>query len=396
MPNRTPWRRTSGSSGSFYSPEAGAVGRRDANCSILEFDFAAIGRYGDVAVKGMIDLGKLIFRRHEDRAMSWLRMAQLLLEGIRRHAVEGDAGDYEKFSSDMKKVEAKLNPATPAAEVLVLAGSAVKQLEHYNQGATKFLSAKAAQVQNMLGMLTRTIGDVAEVDRESLARLKRIERRLQKASAIEDILAVRAHLEQCLNHVREEAELRASQVERLTSSLEQPGDCPPSQPPEAGPADLREDAPAPIPAALTGLPPRQAAIRSLTRAMRSGQQQFAAVLQVRQLTAVNNRYGADVGDRLLLAIRTRLQQILGEDDGLFRWSGDSFVAILSRPGELSFVAWEINRAVPKSAEESFPYKSRSLILNVGVETSVFRIADFGRPNDLGAAIDRFLGVYADV
>lgn len=345
----------------------------------------------------MIEFWKLIFRRHEDKGMSWLRMCQLLLEGIRRHAVEGDAGDYERFCSDMKNLETRLNPTTPAAEVLVLAGSAVKQLEHYNRSATKFLSAKAAQVQNMVGMLTRTIGDVAEVDRESLARLKRIERRLEKASAIEDILAVKAHMEECLNHVREETELRTAQVDRLTGSLGQTDGQPHPPPAEAsGALGAGEDTSILFPDPLTGLHRRQAALRCLTNAVRVGRPQFVAVLQVRQLAAVNNRYGTEVGDLLLLAVCARLQPLIGEEDELFRWSGNSFVAALSRPGELNYVAWDINRAIPKSAKESFSFKSRSLMLNLGVEASVFRIAEFGRPDDLEASIDRILGVYADV
>jgi GGDEF domain-containing protein len=328
-------------------------------------------------------------------------MAQLLLEGIRDHAVEGDAGDYEKFRSDMKNLESKLSPATPAAEVLVLAGSAVKQVEHYNLGATKFLSAKAAQVQNMLGMLTRTIGDVAAVDRESLARLKRIERRLEKASAIEDILAVKAHMEECLNHVREETELRTSQVEKLTGSIGQTGDQaqpPPeaSEPLTADQTSLGEDVPVLIPDPLTGLHRRQAALRCFAKAVRVGRPQFVAVLQVRQLSAVNNRYGIEVGDSLLLAVCSRLEPLIGEGDELFRWSGKSLVATLSRSGELNNVAWELNRVIPKSARESFSFKSRSLMLNLGVEMSVLRVAELGRPNDLEAAIDRIQGNYAEV
>ena len=121
----------------------------------------------------MIELGKLIYRKREDRADCWYRMARLLIEGIREHAIEGDTGDYEEFRSNMKALEARLDPATPAAEVLVLAGSAVKELENYNRGATRFLSAKASQLEHMVHMLARAVQESTALDQGSVDRLKK-------------------------------------------------------------------------------------------------------------------------------------------------------------------------------------------------------------------------------
>jgi GGDEF domain-containing protein len=221
---------------------------------------------------------------------------------------------------------------------------------------------------------------------------------LEKASAIEDVLAVKAHMAECLKNVRDETKLRAAQVRRLASSLEETADdAPPHRPgADAGPAgepddghDESQDFP---PDRLTGLPGRRAALQYLSAALRRGQPQFVFALHIKQLAAVNNRYGNDIGDALLLAACARLQPVLGDGDRLFRWSGNSLVAALDRPGDLGPAASEINRAIPKHAKESFPFKSRSLMLALGVESTGLRIADFWRTDDIEAAIDQFLGI----
>lgn len=346
----------------------------------------------------MIDLGRIFDRSAEKKAEAWLRLAQLLIEAVREHAIEGDSADYKRFREDMKALQDRLSHATPAAEVLVLAGSAVKQLEDYNRGAMRFLSARAAQVQYMVGMLTRTIGDTASLDRDSLARLKRIERRLEKASAIEDVLAVKAHMAECLENLRAESKAREAQIERLANSISEPADELPADPGDeldlqAGdPANGPDDPPVADLDPLTGLSRRQAAVKCLTNAFHHGQPRMVAALRLKQLAAVNNRYGNEVGDALLLAVRARLQPVLGAGDELFRWSGNAFLAALERPGDVNLVTWELNRAIPKHAKESFPFKSRSLMLNLGVESAVFRVAEFPRAADLEAAIDQFLGL----
>jgi diguanylate cyclase len=74
---------------------------------------------------------------------------------------------------------------------------------------------------------------------------------------------------------------------------------------------------------LTGLPNRSAALTYLaTRPVG-----MVGLLDLDEFKIINDRYGHGVGDRLLIAVGTRLQQALGERGSLARLSGDEFLIV---------------------------------------------------------------------
>lgn len=84
--------------------------------------------------------------------------------------------------------------------------------------------------------------------------------------------------------------------------------------------------------ALTGLPNRILFADRLQQAMvqtlRREQQLVVVYLDIDGFKAVNDRYGHEVGDQLLVALADRMKQTLREGDTLARLGGDEFVAIL--------------------------------------------------------------------
>jgi diguanylate cyclase (GGDEF)-like protein/PAS domain S-box-containing protein len=84
--------------------------------------------------------------------------------------------------------------------------------------------------------------------------------------------------------------------------------------------------------ALTGLPNRLLLADRLQQAMvhaqRRGQQVAVAYLDLDGFKSVNDRYGHDVGDQLLIQLARAMKETLREGDTLARIGGDEFVAVL--------------------------------------------------------------------
>ncbi|MBD3796258.1 MAG: GGDEF domain-containing protein [Campylobacterales bacterium] len=53
-----------------------------------------------------------------------------------------------------------------------------------------------------------------------------------------------------------------------------------------------------------------------------------AYLDLDGFKEINDTYGHDIGDRLLISVSHRLKEILREEDMLARLGGDEFVAVL--------------------------------------------------------------------
>jgi diguanylate cyclase (GGDEF)-like protein/PAS domain S-box-containing protein len=84
--------------------------------------------------------------------------------------------------------------------------------------------------------------------------------------------------------------------------------------------------------ALTGLPNRVLLAdrlrQGMTQAQRRGQRLAVVYLDLDGFKAINDQHGHAVGDQLLMAVATRMQQTLRDGDTLARLGGDEFVAVL--------------------------------------------------------------------
>lgn len=85
--------------------------------------------------------------------------------------------------------------------------------------------------------------------------------------------------------------------------------------------------------ALTSLPNRVLLADRLSQAMvlarRSGEKLALAYIDLDGFKAVNDRFGHDVGDRLLIVLAERMKACLRECDTVARLGGDEFVAVLT-------------------------------------------------------------------
>lgn len=83
---------------------------------------------------------------------------------------------------------------------------------------------------------------------------------------------------------------------------------------------------------LTGLTNRRAmeaaASAELKRARRIGAETSVMILDIDNFKSVNDRFGHDVGDQVIVTVARAIQAIIRETDTLARWGGEEFLAML--------------------------------------------------------------------
>jgi len=104
--------------------------------------------------------------------------------------------------------------------------------------------------------------------------------------------------------------------------------------------------------ALTGLPNRTLMLERLghafQRGRRSGHTTAVFFMDLDEFKAINDTYGHQVGDELLVAVAARLTEVLRPGDSLARLSGDEFVVLcedLDDPSEADALAVRFDRAL---------------------------------------------------
>ena len=84
--------------------------------------------------------------------------------------------------------------------------------------------------------------------------------------------------------------------------------------------------------ALTGLPNRvlfeQALDQGLSQAKRHGWGLAVLFIDIDKFKSINDSYGHDLGDKVLLMVTKRLQSFIRGEDTLSRWGGDEFMCLL--------------------------------------------------------------------
>jgi GGDEF domain-containing protein len=328
-----------------------------------------------------ISIKRFLESRSEDLPAALLRMVQLLLQGIETHAVKGDAADHQKFIEDMQKIREGLGGQPAASEVLVLAGSVVKSMEEYNNRTARFIHAQCAELQAMVGMLTKTMTSIASGSEGSITRLQTIEKHLHKASMIEDFQTAKLRMSECLDTLRGEIVLQreesAQTVAHLRSEIEK------SQERMAAKPIRRTDL-------ANGVPERSEAETALVAAARENRRLFAVIFVVERVSLVNSRFGYAAGDQVLHFFAQHLVQGFSSADKLFRWSGPSFLLLMERRESHDKVRAEVTRITSQRLTTTIQVGARSVLLPVAANWAMFPVLEIRPVQLLFQQLDSFV------
>ncbi|MBL8519887.1 MAG: GGDEF domain-containing protein [Betaproteobacteria bacterium] len=124
---------------------------------------------------------------------------------------------------------------------------------------------------------------------------------------------------------------------------------------------------------LTGLVNRRAmeaaAAAELKRARRNGGITAVMILDIDHFKSINDRFGHDVGDQVIISVSTAIQAVIRETDTLARWGGEEFLALLpsTHLADALALADRIRRAV---ASAPMPAENAAAVtVSIGVASS---------------------------
>ncbi|TWX72674.1 EAL domain-containing protein [Colwellia sp. C1TZA3] len=123
---------------------------------------------------------------------------------------------------------------------------------------------------------------------------------------------------------------------------------------------------------LTGLPSNRILLadrlqKNMKQVEHNKQSLAVVVLDIDNFKAVNDTYGTDIGDQLLIALSKKMHDILRKEDTLARIGGDEFVIILSNLVDIESSLPLITRILNAAAEQFFINKlSLQVSASIGI------------------------------
>lgn len=303
----------------------------------------------------------------------------ILVRGIGQQEIGGDPEDTRRFQENIEEVSNAFSGDLDPKDLAVHARAALTALEEHNRRIARRQNLQSAELQNMVKMLTSTVGTILETGNANAHRLGNIEKQVAMLSAMDDIRLLKTKLSECLIDIRTEVERQRKEtsetIEELNKSLDQA---------RSNNASASSDS---ATDAVTGLPERAQAEAEFAHATRNGTQVFAAVLVLDRLQVVNVRFGREVGDQVLVAFASMIKKLLHPTDTLFRWSGPTLVALLPRTTSLERVRSEIAHIAETKLEHIIETAERSILLPFSARWVVLPMV--ATPRALYQQIDTF-------
>jgi diguanylate cyclase (GGDEF)-like protein len=126
--------------------------------------------------------------------------------------------------------------------------------------------------------------------------------------------------------------------------------------------------------ALTGLSNRvlfeQSLDNALTQAKRHGWRLAVLFIDIDNFKNINDTYGHDVGDRVLIMVADRLKSSVREEDTVSRWAGDEFVCLLMEVRQKADVTRLAENMVNRISE-AFEFNGSVLSVRVSIGIALY-------------------------
>jgi len=318
-----------------------------------------------------------------------LHLCQLLMRSMRLHVVRGEELEVQRFQSAVLNLEKRVGAKPEAAEVVLVGEEAARTFEDFCHRTNRFLQVQSGELAAMMGMLTATVTSISMASQTALDQLSKVERRIEHISYSSDLPRLKIELADCLAMVREEAFRQREQNAATIHTLQRGVSDTRQRIAEvamAAPDTPREPL---MPDAATNLAGRADAEDALVQA-RSRKNMYAAVLPVDRLALVNSRFGSLSTDVVVKYFAGYLQSHLHGKDALFRWSANSFLALVEREQTQDSVRADLSRFASAKLELTLEHHGREILLPLSSTWVLFAAAEGRTHNELVAKIDGFL------
>jgi len=239
------------------------------------------------------------------------------LQAIGEHGSRAFPGASDSLASGLLTLQAELERASSSESFAQAGDHAGREIAAWGDRTSEYVRQKTGEMREIMLMLARTAESAGERDRAHTERFHAFTQRLERASRLEDLSAMRGEILQSATELRREVERAADEnrkaVERLRtelsvyrSRLERADD------------QATHDA-------LTGLVNRRGMEIELERRFARGGPLSMLMLDLNGFKEVNDTLGHAAGDDLLRRFARELAAQLRPGDAAARWGGDEFV-----------------------------------------------------------------------
>ena len=126
--------------------------------------------------------------------------------------------------------------------------------------------------------------------------------------------------------------------------------------------------------ALTGLPNRvsfeQRLDHGLSQAKRHGWGLAVLFIDIDKFKSINDSYGHDLGDQVLLMVANRLKSFVRDEDIVSRWGGDEFVCLLLEVKQEADVTQLAEKMINRVAE-AFEFQGTVLSIRASIGIAIY-------------------------
>jgi hypothetical protein len=297
-----------------------------------------------------------------------------MVEDLGKHVITGDVSEQVRREFEAGK-EAFLHAETP--EALIAAEEAIGlTLAQHRAESLRTTATQAVEVQHILATLNRALIAISEGRDRSVSRLTEIQGRLQRASMLRDIVALKTALTDTARFVeRENSEVRQvvdGELARLQTDTGRARDA-------------------------FGQPTRRVASRSdamerLRTIIRAPERRavYGVVIACSRLDAIMQRYGAHVGEELVRRVIEERLQPIAPGECPYRWSSSAFVLLFESPQTLAAVQASVTALSRGPVLHRAPVGNRVAVLTISPASLVLECKP-GEAEGVIEQLDAFVG-----
>jgi hypothetical protein len=252
-------------------------------------------------------------------------------------------------------------------------------LAQYQAMAQQAATNTAVEMQHILAMLNRALMVLSGGSERSVSRLRQVQESLQRASMLEDLIALKSSLTDTIRFVQEESVREQQTAAKEFAAFE---------------VDV-EKARTFLGSNFKGLPGRPEGVRAISeeiKAVAASQALYVVAFLFDRLEAIVQRYGPEVADELMYRlIKERLQPVAPVNKA-FRWTSSSVIGVFPRNRDLSTLRAQLIALNRTPLVHRVALGSRVAVLTVSPSYLVAEAVS-DSPNSLIEEVDRFTGIH---
>lgn len=307
--------------------------------------------------------------------LALLNLSRRLLQAIDTNLLLEPNAGLHQLKSRIRKTGEDLAENSRPCEIRSAGEEIGKDLSAYRVKLEEVRRAQSSELNHMLASLHQTIAVLSGGNQRTVQRLQKIGQDLERAAAIEDIVALKSRLADCLQYVRDETAREKNEAARNLALMRETL------------AKARES----IDFFRSGVPGRADAEQALRNPPGDIFSSFAAVFVLDRYHAIASRFGAETAEAALEAFMQDLRDKIAGPKRMFRWNDRSLVLLLERPCPKPELAADIRKVNWAALEKNVEVGNRVAVLSLSNHWAVFSLNELPDREALIAQIDQFAG-----